>query len=369
VAQWRIWNAKSRGSLVAAALSQAWRTPPPPFSLSPPELNLISPVLLDSPAAALVWTKLRNATPKQAIAERFHDAYRVSALQSEIRAMDLQQVLARVRSVNVEPIVHKGWATARLYPEPGVRAYSDIDLLIRPDQQELAQAALQTPPSIQCAVDLLHSEITQLDSASWEALYARSHLVKLGSTDIRILGAEDHLRGLCIHCMKHGVASPLWLVDVAVTMERLPANFDWQLCVGSREPQANWIRCALSLAHRLLKAEITGTPVGEFVDQLPGWLTRSVLRRWSRPPVPDQLPRFAAVLKGRRGILEALAWRWPSAGQTTVDANARFSRVPNIHLQLQSFFAPGNLKAFVSELPMVWRETRKRSFGTEKSQR
>jgi hypothetical protein len=153
-------------------------------------------------------------------------------------------------------------------------------------------------------------------------------------------------------------------VDVAVTIEAVPVDFDWDLCVGPRQPQASWVRSALSLAHRLLLADVSGTPVVNFYDQLPGWLVRSVLRRWSRPPVSGALPRLASVLKRRAGMLEALAWRWPSASQTSVDANAMFTRVPNIHLQMQSLFSPAKLKTFVLQLPKVWRETREGSSGT-----
>lgn len=356
--EWRLWHAKHWGTLVARTLSNSWYASPPPLNIPVAELIPILPLLLDSPAAALAWNKLRTSLTDELLLGGFRDAYRLSGLQSEIRARDLHEVLAKLRSAGIEPIVHKGWATARLYPQPELRPYSDIDLLIQPSQLEHARLCLKKPPYIATSIDLIHSEIGTLDPVSWDALYGRSTLVENGAVDIRILGLEHHLRSLCIHCLKHGAANPLWLVDIAVTMEVVPANFDWDLCIGTREPQANWVRCALSLAHRLWSVDIRGTPIPGFLDRLPGWLVRSVLRRWSRPPVPDSLPRLAAVVKSRTSVLEALAWRWPSAGQITIDANASFRRFPNLHLQLRSLLAPKKIKTFVSQLPAVWRATR-----------
>jgi hypothetical protein len=364
MADWRLVQARHRGTLVARVLSRSWCNSPPALNIPSAELAIVAPLLLNSPAAALAWNTLRNAPLDESLLHQLRDAYRFSGLHSEMRAIDLKEALMRLSSAGIEAIVHKGWATARLYPQPGMRTYSDIDLLVRPDQLPATRAALEGRPSNACPIDLAHSEITELDSVNWDALYSRTRIVSLGTANVRILGAEDHLRGLCIHCLKHGVASPLWLVDVAVTIEAAPADFDWDLCVRRRQPQASWVRAALSLAHRLLQADVHGTPILDFLDELPGWLVRSVLRRWSRPPVPDDLPRLASVLKRRAGILEALAWRWPSASQTSVDANAMFTRMPNIHLQLQSVFAPAKLKTFVLQLPAVWRETRGGSSGT-----
>lgn len=358
MADWRLWDAKRRGTLVARILAQAWRQSPPAVDLSSEDLELITPILLDSPAAALAWNKLQNASLGSPLRDAFRDIYRFSALRSEMRAIDLTEVLVKMHSAGLDPVVHKGWATARLYPRPEMRSYSDIDLLVPMEHMPAAQAILDTLSPDACPIDFIHSEITELDALGWDTLYRRSRSAKLGLTQVRILGPEDHLRSLCIHGLKHGVASPLWLVDVAVAVESVHAGFDWELCIGERQPQANWVRCALSLAHHLLEADIGHTPIPEFADQLPGWLIRSVLRRWSRPPVPAALPRLASVLKRRTGVVEAFAWRWPSACQASVHARVTFTSLPNIHLQLQSILQPAKLKTFISDLPTVWREAR-----------
>jgi hypothetical protein len=50
--------------------------------------------------------------------------------------------------------------------------------------------------------------------------------VELNGAKIRILGAEDHLRLLCLHLLKHGAWRPLWLCDVAAALESRPSSFD-----------------------------------------------------------------------------------------------------------------------------------------------
>ena len=43
---------------------------------------------------------------------------------------------------------------------------------------------------------------------------------------------EDQLRQLCLHLLRHGACRPLWLCDVAVMLESLPGDFDWDRCLG-----------------------------------------------------------------------------------------------------------------------------------------
>ena len=316
-------------------------------------MDEITPLLLDTPSGALAWNKLRLCEVDQACAEYFRNAYRFSALRSEVRAVDLINVVSRLNGAGIPHMVHKGWASARLYPNPELRSYGDIDLLIEPDHLEAAKALLQRTP-IRCPIDFGHTEISDLDTLNWDYLFRHSQIATLGMQAVRLLGPEHHLRSLCIHCLKHGVASPLWLVDVAVAIEAADTRFDWPLCIGKQQPQANWVRTALSLAHRLLQAKIIGTPIWDFLPDVPTWLDRSVLRRWSRPPIPQHLPRLGTILKQCRGITEALAWRWPTAGQSTVEAHAEFSRFPKLHLQVVPFLALSKLKVFFKQLPAVW---------------
>ena len=48
-------------------------------------------------------------------------------------------------TANLAIALKEGWAAARLYPTPGLRAYEDIDLYVRPEQYDLARSALAVP--------------------------------------------------------------------------------------------------------------------------------------------------------------------------------------------------------------------------------
>ena len=45
-------------------------------------------------------------------------------------------------ATGLQPILIKGWAAARLYPETGLRPYGDIDVCVRPDQLAAAKKLL-----------------------------------------------------------------------------------------------------------------------------------------------------------------------------------------------------------------------------------
>ena len=190
------------------------------------------------------------------------------------------RAITLLRSAGVEPLLVKGWAIARLYPECGLRPYGDIDLCVRPEQHASAVAALAAPTTDKVAVDF-HKGLPQLHRPSLDDVYERSQLVPLGDVDVRILGPEDHLRYMCIHMLQHGAHRALWLCDIAVALESLLEDFDWEyLLRGDRRP-ADWVASTVSLAHQLLEASLNGIPVAERTRHLPRWLLPSVLKQWS----------------------------------------------------------------------------------------
>ena len=166
--------------------------------------------------------------------------------------------LSLLRAVGVEPLLAKGWAAVRLYPEPGLRPYGDIDLWVRPEQHPVALAALSGPAGQRCRVDL-HDRFAQLD-CTWQDVYERSRLEQLGEVEVRLLGAEDHLRLICIHMLGHGAWRPVWLCDIAAAVESLPEDFDWARCLHGHPRRAQWIVCAIGLARQVLGARCGGGP-------------------------------------------------------------------------------------------------------------
>ena len=227
----KITSSKTLGGLVAAFLAGAWRLKPPAFDLTSQDLEKIAPLLLRSGAGGLGWWRLCGQELQDSLAAtELRQAYRLYTLQSRINKTKIEKVFTLLRAAGVEPILIKGWAAARCYPEQGLRPYGDIDVCVRKEDYQSAKAALAELDPMRFTVDL-HSGFAKFGIREQEKLYARTELVDIGGAEIRILGAEDHLRVICFHLMREGAWRPLWLVDVAAALESRPANFrDWNYC-------------------------------------------------------------------------------------------------------------------------------------------
>ena len=333
----------SAGRLVAKVLAGSWRVEPPPPDISAEELSLVAPLLLGSGAGALGWRKVRNsplsATPA---ALELQQSYRLHTLQAGIHERNIKGVVTFFKRAAIEPVLVKGWAVARLYPERGLRPYGDIDLAFRPDQFDEAEALLQTEEGKKFSIDL-HKGLRKLDDLSFEELFARSEVVALGDVEVRILGPEDHFRILCVHLLRHSAWRPLWLCDIAATLESRPASFDWDRCLGRNPRQADWVACTVGLAHRLLGARVDDTPVAERAKNLPGWFVPSVLRNWNRPdpnlyPPLSYVPPMISYLRHPAGMLKALRRRWPDPIEATIRMRGPFNEMPRLPFQLGNCF-------------------------------
>ena len=348
-------TANSPGAIIAALLTGAWRHSPPPLNISGADVEAVTPRLLESRAAPLCWWRIRHSALRASLENgELHQAYRLHALETELRRDNLKQVFALLRAHGIEPILIKGWTIARLYPEPGLRPYDDLDLCVAPEQLALAESALKSVEERHYHVDLLHYEVTEFDRRSWDELFSRSRLARFDDMEIRILGPEDHLRLLCIHLLRHGVSRPLWLCDIALALESRPDNFDWNLFVGDLQPQADWVACAIGLAHQLLKVEVENTPIASRATSLPEWLLPRVLKRWSWPDRDDPQRMINRLRRGDE-VFRSLRRRWPDPIMLNIEAMKPLNEKPKLHIHLSSYISLYRIVKFVKELPALWR--------------
>lgn len=342
---------ESSGTLVAAILASSWRPQPPQLDLSLSEFNEVTPLLYESGAATLGWQRIKaTGLADSPSGDLLHQAYRLQLLQSSINETKIQKVFRLLRDEGIEPILFKGWAAARLYPQRGLRPYGDIDILVRPEDYAAAKIALSAPEARDCWVDL-HDRLDELDGRKLDDVFARSELVSLevgqallpvppeGQSPIRVLGLEDHFALLAIHLLKHGGWRPLWLCDLAVILDTLPDTFDWDLCLGQKRLSVNWITTALGLAQSLLDAEIKEPAVAAQARQVPDWLVANVLKQWEAPSNTLQEPMnhaapMAAYLRRPKGMLRDLRNRWPNPILATVAVKGRFNRLPRLPYQI-----------------------------------
>ena len=329
-----------KGSLVARVLAGAWRSSAlPPLEISEVELDEVTPLLYGSGAAALGWRRLSQTQLKDSpSAELLHQAYRLLSLQSDIHEQKIERVFRLLRESSVDAVLAKGWAAAGLYPDRALRPYGDIDICIHPSHYKLAEEILGAPEISDCWIDL-HKHFSEIDERAIGDLFDRSQLVPLGNEKIRILGPEDHLALLSIHLLKHGAWRPLWLCDIGAAIESLPANFDWDACLGRKPKQGRWIVSAIGLANKLLQADIQALPISAQAKELPTWLVENVVKHWADPFAINQPPMSHPVpmtnqWKNPRGLGKALRERWPDPILATVSVNGRFNNFPRWPYQI-----------------------------------
>ncbi len=350
---------KSRGALVATALKSSWRERSAPLSISEEELSKIVPLLLGSGAGALGWRRVRCSDLREAaVARELHQAYRLHTLQAEVHQLEIKQAVALLRVSGIEPVLIKGWSVARLYAERGLRPYGDIDLIVRPEQRKKAEEALKGG-ELKFYVDVGHDDFEDLDTQRWDELYSRTQLLQLDEMDVRVLGAEDELKLICVHLLRHGAWRPLWLCDAGAAIEAVSSGFDWDYCLGAKRPQVNWITCALGLAERLLAADISAFPMAERARRIPEWLVKGVLKQWETPYAWKQAPmRYgapaASYLRNPSGVVKDLINRWPNPIEATVRMEGEFNELPRLPFQLGICFS--RTTRFVAHLPDLMRE-------------
>jgi len=322
----------SRGKLVAQLLAGAWRASPPASLTTAEDLAEIAVLLLKSGASALAWHSLRESQLRNCpAASQLHQAYRLHSLQGAISERSLKQVIPVFRSFGAEPVLVKGWATARLYPEPGLRPYCDLDLCVSQDHYAAAKAALKAVETAGAIIDL-HVGFGKFYERKTDRIFERTQLVKLGELDVRVLCPEDDLRFLCLHFLRHGAIRPLWLADIAVLLETRRDDFDWDLCLSGSSRHVDWVACAIGLAYHLLGADIQGVPVWRRVHHLPSWLVTPTLKAWG---TPVESPRqVAAYLHHPISLPRELIRHWPNPTEATMTVQGPFNHLPRLAFQL-----------------------------------
>jgi hypothetical protein len=205
----------------------------------------------------------------------------------------------------------KGWAVARLYPEPGLRPYGDIDLFVRPEWHAPAKAVLANARMVGTPVDL-HTCFSDMPDRSPDQLYDRSQPVELNGVTVRVPGMEDHLRLLCLHLLRHGARRPLWLCDVGAILDALPADFDRAYCLQGERLRSDWVVAVLQLARELLGARLDGWSEDILGGHVPRWLVQSLLDVWGGSFQPNSSRPMAQALRRPTWLLSGARERWPN---------------------------------------------------------
>ena len=237
------------------------------------------------------------------------------------------------RGSRIEPILIKGWAAARNYPEEIPRFSGDVDLAVSRQDYETAKAMVTGSNAQISGVDL-HRELRHLDTVNWDILFSNSELVDIDGEPIRVLSPEDHLRVLCVHWLTNGGESRDRLWDIVWAVRNRPSNFDWAKCLGVvSETRRQWIISTIGLAHRYLGLEVEGLPFDIDAESLPSWLTKCVEKEWSENVGSIALE---SQLKNPRNFLRQLRKRIPpNPIQATINCEGEFSDSSRFRYQLR----------------------------------
>jgi hypothetical protein len=220
---------------------------------------------------------------------------------------ELEEITATLRSMGVAPIVLKGPGLARtIYPEPSLRPYDDLDLVVDAMSEQAAIEALaqrgyeQDDAAWQNRAGHEHAPIASFHrvfESAGDRAKVELHLdsLQLGLVPVRegnrreratplpgVSGAlmfcpEDQLLQLCVHAHKHGFDRLIWLKDIDLLVRRTAGTLRWDLVAG--DSRSEGVTASVWYALRLT-SELLGTPLPECARALrPGPLTRTLYRK------------------------------------------------------------------------------------------
>lgn len=306
--------------LLAVQLADALRGT---FRAQAPERTEVSAQLLDSARVSGVEALLRRRMPANA-----RDAERYQMLEQALRERRLGALFAALEAHRIRAATFKGWALSRLYPA-GLRPVGDVDLAVHPDDEEHARAVVAALPAAERPeVDLQSNLVRYLPDRSLAELLARTAVHATPSGPIRVLGAEDHLRLVCLHQLHHGAWRPLWLCDVAVLLESLPDGFSWAECLAGSRRRSEAVLACVGLAMEWLGAMPRVAPPA---PDVPPWFRNAVAAAWERGfrRSPEPLPGIPL-----RRLAPALRARWPDPLSATLHLGAPLRWMPRFPVQL-----------------------------------
>jgi hypothetical protein len=262
------------------------------------------------------------------------DEERWLIIQTALHQKFLEESFAILRREGIEPMLIKGWAAVRHYPENERRYPGDIDLCIYPEQYENTVRLFKTEGR-SIPVDI-HKGLRHLDTLPMDELMERSKLVRLGETDIRVLSDEDHLRVLCVHWLNDGGAYKEKLKDIHFAVEDRAGDFDWDRCLNVvPERRRRWIACAILLSHKYLGTNIMDTPLA-LEKPLPGWVIKAVEKEWADPV---RLQPIVSIYEGPKKLWQQFRKRVPpNPVQATVELGGDFDRYPRTVYQTADIF-------------------------------
>ena len=186
-------------------------------------------------------------------------AHRISAVRMVLMHHHIGKVLAQLADSEVDYMVVKGPALAyTVYPDPALRAFNDLDLVVRERDWSAMHRLLvrmgfrpekdlpQPPPKLVpqavlyelrywhektgLLVEVHYDDLlnTGLASRDVEGFWRRAILVDVEGMPVKALSLEDQLIHLCTHAHYHGYTRLNWFSDIAFIVRDRAAQIKWE---------------------------------------------------------------------------------------------------------------------------------------------
>ena len=177
---------------------------------------------------------------------------------------------------------------------------------------------------------------------------------KLDDLEVRVLSAEDNLRFLCLHLLRHGAVRALWLCDIAMALETRPARFG----LGSRAARLAPAGRLGGLRFRACAPVVRGRS-SRHACRRPRAKAAQVacLDSSRRVGHAIQIPRTARAyscaipLSMMRGLIKELPHHWPNPIEATMTLEGPFNDLPRLPFQVGHVFS--RAAAMLAELPQI----------------
>ena len=315
------------------------------------------------------------------ILDRLRPAWLAWRRQHLLGVEQLSRLLAAFEREGIPALTLKGPALGEmLYRDPGLRPFTDLDLLVRAADVRRAVSLLSAlgyrhqDPGHSLEYDLAWRQSARFASAEspadlvpvdlhWglldypgiargpsmdlEEIWERSVKVGAWSQAARGLCPEDLLIYLALHwAVHHAFSGALWGLDLALLLRRHGGGLDWEAVV---ERARRWrVRGALYVALREIEVEFGVGPPPAFLARLKrggprlallGWLCR---RRGEQLERLDYLIPFLVMDRGSdflralaRGALPPAGWVCSRYGKESLPAAylAHYGRIVSVCLR------------------------------------
>lgn len=235
---------------------------------------------------AFLHRHLRDAPLPPAAAAELRALHRDGVHRGLDMAAELRRLLDALAAGGIEALAYKGPALAmRAYGQLGMRAFVDLDLLVRPGDVPRALARLAADgyaprlafsraqerwfrrvdgdyPLVHRETGLLVELHARVSSErfcmpiSTESLMRRATTVPLGGGEVRTLGDEDQLLVLAVHGAKHRWQRLEWVAALAELLRAGRGDVDAALARAAELRARRTLLLGLSLARCLLDAPL-----------------------------------------------------------------------------------------------------------------